>query len=34
MAEIFSNTFTTNINKVIVAETDNNTQVIIMKNKV
>lgn len=34
MAEIFSNTFTTNINKVIVAETDKNTQVIIMKNKV
>ncbi len=34
MAEIFSNTFTTNINKVIVAETDNNTQIIIMKNKV
>lgn len=34
MAEIFSNTFTTNINKVIVAETDKNTQIIIMKNKV
>ena len=34
MAEIFSNTFTTNINKVIVTETDKNTQVIIMKNKV
>ena len=34
MAEIFSNTFTTNINKVIIAETSNNTQVIIMKNKV
>ena len=34
MAEIFSNTFTTNINKVIVAETSKNTQVIIMKNKV
>ena len=34
MAEIFSNTFTTNINKVIIAETDKNTQIIIMKNKV
>ena len=34
MAEIFSNTFTTNINKVIISETSNNTQVIIMKNKV